>query len=694
MKTAISLLIAVLLCTDSMSQTVSVFASGSSWKYLANGNNQGSAWRSSSFNDATWLNGNAELGYGDGGEATVVSYGSNSSNKYITTYFRKSFNIADPSAYLTFTLGVVRDDGVVVYLNGVEVYRNNLPSGTISYNTLASSSISSSAESAWNNVVIPASSFISGNNVMAVEIHQVSASSSDISFNARLDASTSAAIPVVTRGAYLQKLTTSSVTIRWRTNIACNSKVEFGTSLSYNNNVTNSNLVTEHIVTVTGLNPSTKYFYSIGTSTQALQGDLKNNFYTASIAGSTNPVRIWVTGDFGNGSAQQTAVKNSYVAYTGTTPTNLWLWLGDNAYTNGTDAEYQTNVFNKYPDQLKSIPLFPTPGNHDYAQSGYQSTAALGLNFPYFNIFSVPSGGESGGVASNTPKYYSYNDANIHFIVLDSYGSLNSTTSPMYTWLQNDLIANTQRWTIVYFHHAPYSKGTHDSDTEIELVNMRTNIVPLLENYHVDLVLSGHSHTNERSYLMKGHYGLANSFTSAMKMSTATNTFTKTTPFNGTVYAVCGTSGQNPGTPMSGYPMPCMFFNNNSNNCSMVIDVAGDALTGKYLTSTGSIVDQFTINKVGTLLRESSIENNSLFVYTSSGEISVNYFLSEDANVVFDMFDIQGKQIANFSNVPSQQTAGHYSFDLSENNEFISSGIYLLRMTVNGVPTVKKVVMP
>lgn len=674
--------------------TDTLINTNSAWKYLDNGSNQGSAWRAAAFNDASWSSGNAELGYGDGGEATVVSYGSNSSNKYITTYFRKSFNVVNPSLYSALTLGIVRDDGVVVYINGIEVYRNNLPSGTIAFNTFATAAISGADETAWNNVVIPSSSLVAGANVMSVEIHQNAVSSSDISFNVRLFSSGSLTTPTVVRGAYLQKLSPTGVTIRWRTDIACDSKVQFGNSISYGNSVVDLNLVTEHIVTISGLNAATNYFYSIGTSTLKLQGDSKNNFYTAASTGSTNPVRIWVTGDFGNGSSQQTAVKNSYVTYTGTTPTNLWLWLGDNAYINGTDAEYQTNVFNKYTDQLKSFPLFPSIGNHDYAQVGYQSASALGLNFPYFNIFSVPSAGESGGVASNTPKYYSYNNANIHFIVLDSYGSLNNSTSPMYTWLQNDLSANSQRWTIVYFHHAPYSKGSHDSDTEIDLANMRTNIVPLLENYHVDLVLSGHSHTNERSYLMKGHYGLANSFTSAMKMSTATNTFTKTTPFNGTVYAVCGTSGESPETPQAGYPMPCMFFNNNSNNCSMVIDVSGDVLTGRYLTSAGVIVDQFTINKVGTQLRQTSLENNSLAVYASSGKISVNYYLSDDADVIFELFDIHGKQIANFSNVPSQQTAGHYSFDLSENDEFISSGIYLLRMTVNGVPIVKKVVMP
>ena len=168
----------------------------------------------------------------------------------------------------------------------------------------------------------------------------------------------------------------------------------------------------------------------------------------------------------------------------------------------------------------------------------------------------------------------------------------------MYNWLQSDLAANTQRWTVVYMHHPPYTLGTHNSNTEEELIDMRTNIVPLLENYKVDLVLSGHSHVNERSYMMKGHLGTSSTFTPAMKVSTQTNNFVKTAPYNGTVYAVCGTSGQDPeAINQVGFPMPAMFFNNNTNNCSLVIDVNGDNLACKYLTSAGVIVDDFTITK-------------------------------------------------------------------------------------------------
>ena len=119
---------------------------GAVWKYLDNGSNQGTAWRAATFNDSAWNSGPAQLGYGDDDEQTVVGYGPNSSNKYITTYFRKSFVVSDPAvASDGLTLNLLRDDGAVVYLNGTEVFRSNMPSGTIGYQTLASTTVTGTA---------------------------------------------------------------------------------------------------------------------------------------------------------------------------------------------------------------------------------------------------------------------------------------------------------------------------------------------------------------------------------------------------------------------------------------------------------------------------------------------------------------------------------------------------------------------
>ncbi len=91
----------------------------------------GTTWQGVGFDDALWANGNAQLGYGDGDESTIVSYGADPNNKYITTYFRKNLTIASTVNYLYYTLNYKRDDGIVIYIDGVELIRNNMPAGVI-----------------------------------------------------------------------------------------------------------------------------------------------------------------------------------------------------------------------------------------------------------------------------------------------------------------------------------------------------------------------------------------------------------------------------------------------------------------------------------------------------------------------------------------------------------------------------------
>jgi hypothetical protein len=166
--------------TTTDNQFISLINNGSSWKYFDQGTSPGASWATTGFNDAGWMQGNAQLGYGDGDEVTLVSYGSDAGNKHITTYFRKSFSIDDLSSLSDITASVLFDDGAVVYLNGVEVYRNNLPAGAIAYSTLALSAI---AENAPTSFTVDKNLLTLGTNTWAVEVHQVAANSSDISFD-------------------------------------------------------------------------------------------------------------------------------------------------------------------------------------------------------------------------------------------------------------------------------------------------------------------------------------------------------------------------------------------------------------------------------------------------------------------------------------------------------------------------------
>lgn len=164
---------------------------GASWKYLDN-NTRPANWETSGYSDVAWSTGNAQFGYGDGDESTCVASGGGGTlcmptgTKYTTTYFRKTVTIPNTALFANFIINLIRDDGAVVYVNGVEVLRNNMPTGAIAHGTFASSNINGAAESTPVTYYIPTSAFVNGVNTIAVEVHQIDATSSDLSFDFQL----------------------------------------------------------------------------------------------------------------------------------------------------------------------------------------------------------------------------------------------------------------------------------------------------------------------------------------------------------------------------------------------------------------------------------------------------------------------------------------------------------------------------
>jgi hypothetical protein len=571
---------------------------GSTWRYLDDGSNQGTTWRALGYSDSGWKIGPAQLGYGDGDEATVVSYGGNASAKQITTYFRRTFSVADPSSIGSLSLRILSDDGAVVYVNGTEAFRTNMPSGAIAFTTLASTTLFDAAESTFVSASISPSLLVPGSNVIAVEVHQSEPSSSDLSFDLDLSAGSSVA---VTRGPYLQLGTPNSVTVRWRTSAATIGRVQAGPSPGVVTGAgQESSPRTDHEVRLSGLTADSLYYYSIGTDSTTLAGDSTFRFRTSPLTGSERPTRVWVVGDSGTADANARAVRDAYTAFAGGRDADLWLMLGDNAYNDGLDHEYQAAVFNMFPELLRKTVLWPAYGNHD----GYGSDAASNTG-PYYDIFTLPKQGEAGGVASGTEAYYSFDYANIHFIELESFETDRSPNGAMLTWLRRDLAANTQPWVIAFFHHPPYSKGSHDSDAEIELIEMRQNALPILESFGVDLVLAGHSHAYERSYLVDGHYGDSTTFTSSMKKdggsgrSDGSGAYQKSTyamaAREGAVYVVAGVAGHISGGALN-YPA---MYTSQSVLGSVVLDITGNQLDATFVDSSGVRRDYFSIVKGG-----------------------------------------------------------------------------------------------
>lgn len=1007
------------------------------WRFLDNGTDQGTTWTSLNFVDNTWSAGQAELGYGDGDEVTIVNYGPNRNNKHITTYFRHSFLVTNVAIIESLSLKLIRDDGAVVYLNGAEVLRNNLPSGPINYSTLATTDISGTGEVTFVTTNLPPHLLRAGNNVVAVEIHQVNKTSDDISFALELAAafrnnppsvaliaptngatflaptnvtlaaeatdpegalsrveffentnrlaeitsppfeftwpaigpgiyslyaiavdaqgaratssvatitvrsnlppsvtllnptngavfispatiifnanavdpdgavarlefyqgdmligedasepysfavsnvvagnyqfrviavddlgarsssevvdiivrdnvppsvefitpasnavfialgdipiqlgatdsdgaiismelffgtdllataatnsltyafsnaspgeytfvaratddhgasasnmvsitvrsnlpptvdiatptngqafavpalvavlatasddegeirrielwegtnklaessssplsfdwpqetagayelfaiatdrrgqsSTSSVvtislrIPGIIRGPYLQLGTPTAMTVRWRTDLPTNSVVRYGTNASSLDFVLSEPAARiDHEMRITGLTPRTEYFYSVGSTTHTLAEGPEYSFLTS--PDSSQPARIWILGDSGRGNDWAAQVRDAYYAFNGTNRTDLWLMLGDNAYYSGLDHEHQIALFDMYPQTLRQLPLWPTIGNHE------AYSADTNGHFAYLDIFSLPTAGEAGGVPSGSERYYSFDFGNIHFVCLDSMTVDRTTNGAMHAWLREDLAANTNHWLIAFWHHPPYSKGVHDSDYEIELFEMRENIVPLLESYGVDLVLAGHSHSYERSFLMNGHYGTSDTLVPSMIKDagdgrpTGTGAYHKDAlaPFNeqGAVYVVAGSSAWIDWGEMN---HPAMFISLVELG-SLVLDVHGHVLDLKFLRENGAIRDSFTLIKGAptNVLQVTGLKiSDGMLTLTWNSVLGESYYVERATRLFAQPWDVVSEAIPAVSrstswSQPVERNAGAYFY--------------------------------
>jgi hypothetical protein len=512
------------------------------------------------------------------------------------------------------------------------------------------------------------------------------------------------------KGPYLQIGTQNSMIVRWETNVPTDSKVAYGTnSVALTSSVSNAIVSVTHSLQITGLTPYTKYFYSIGTTSAVIQSGADNYFLTSPAPGSKDKYRFWVTGDCGNGSTNQTNCKNQYIAYTGTTVTNGWLLLGDNAYSNGTNTEFNTKFFAYYQnDIMKKAVLWPVPGNHDY-----NSGASTATTVPYYSIFSTPASAQAGGLPSGTPAYYSYDYGNVHFLALDSYGTVGlktfyDTTGAQAIWVKNDLAASNKKWKVAYWHHPPYTMGSHNSDFEPDLNLIRNNFIRMLERFGVDLILCGHSHVYERTKLMKGHYGLESSFSAAThNISSSSAKYdgsANSCPYIkdsltkklGSVYVVAGSSGQLGGSQLQ-YPHNAMYYSNNSNGGSLVLDIEANRLDLKWLCADGVIRDNFTmfkdVNQVksftvtptqttnisaswpGNFVWSNSSSTQSISVSTSS---TTTFWVRDPNNCVADTFKFYvlptGINYTNSENtsvvVFPNPTTGLFNVEISGNEKY------------------------
>lgn len=400
------------------------------------------------------------------------------------------------------------------------------------------------------------------------------------------------------RAPYLQMVSAAGITLRWQSVAAYRGVVRYGLSPDKLDKFRiESESRERHEIRLADLKPATRYYYAIGPeddeSKSRTDGD--DWFITSPQTGSQQSVRFLVLGDPGLAIPGQAKMRDAALQWLqehkrhNRAEMDLLLTTGDNAYKSGKNEEFQYQFFEPFKNILRNTPVWPIYGNHDARR------------WSFFDIFSFPTKAESGGIASGTEHYYSFDYGQVHVVILDSHDSSRNKHGDMAGWLRRDLKANRLPWVISLFHHPPYSKGSHDSDNTYDsrgrMPDMRENIVPILEQAGVDLVLGGHSHMYERSYLVDCHYGPSASFNQSMILNRHKQHYQKrsrgSAPHEGTVYTVVGSSARADYGPLDHPVMATSLMEVGS----LVVDVNGSRLDGRFIGSNGKVLDHFSITK-------------------------------------------------------------------------------------------------
>ncbi len=441
---------------------------------------------------------------------------------------------------------------------------------------------------------------------------------------------------IFSRSPYLQLATDSSIHIVWRTKIKMNPIIRFGKNVDNLKEKIGSEFILERRTVdesdksindtsslfdapegtrqfeakISNLDPNSTYYYSVFDGEKRLTPkDSSYYFKTHPKPGSKSPLYFWVVGDSGTGGENQAKVHTAMRKYNQVKNLELdmYIHVGDMAYTSGTDGEFSERFFKMYEPTLRNTVCWAAMGNHE----GKTSKGEDGIG-PYYDAYICPKAAEAGGLPSGKEAYYSFDYGKVHFIVLDSHDLDRRPTGAMAQWLKADLEKTKAEWLIAYFHHPPYTKGSHDSDKEQQLIEMREHIMPILESGGVDIVFTGHSHIYERSMLINGAYvtptvsdgvilddGDGNPNGDGPYIKSA-----GLVPHNGTVQVVAGHGGTKVSRKGTMPIMRSIFVENGS----VLVSISDNVLTGTMLNLDGLIRDTFAIKKEGTIIH-SPIEN-------------------------------------------------------------------------------------
>jgi hypothetical protein len=483
----------------------------------------------------------------------------------------------------------------------------------------------------------------------------------------------------ISLGPYVQRVATDRATVVWYTNDSTPGVLKYGTTSGQWLGSVNVPAGTVHAAEATGLKPKTKYFYEVsdGTTTLATGDDFY--FETHIPAGARTPFSFIAVGDLADGSSYQKDVAARMIIER---PKHEFaLFLGDIVYSSGTRNEYLKYYFPVYKDLHRNFCIFPTLGNHDIKTS----KAA-----PYFEFFYTPTNNPDG-----VENYYSFDYANAHIICLDDELLVSGAAlTKQLDWLRKDLAdakARGQHWLVTMFHRPPYTYGTHTDDDFT-----KSTFVPELEKAGVDLVLCGHSHVAERSFLLNNNKIINQDL----------SYYPKDGASPGTVYVVAGSGGKNDNLDGN---HKLMAFKQGKAAGFEIVYINGDTVRGKYMKRDGSVVDIFTMTKKGNVSHveiTDPAQRPMQFVLNYPNPFRPRQAL-EGLNIVFEMsqvqpvraavYDLTGREVARLSNGELLGPGRHILKwnGKGQNGESVANGAYFYRLQAGvQVHTAKILLLP
>lgn len=445
------------------------------------------------------------------------------------------------------------------------------------------------------------------------------------------------------RAPYIQNPTQTTVEIAWRSVDPYAGVVKYDTEKGLlRNEVSEANPQQKHHVRIPGLEPSTRYFYAVYQDGELVQDE--ENFRTARRFDET-AFSFLVLGDSGVDTPTQWQVSEEMRRSMNESEIDFVLHVGD--VHQGSGDYYDNIYFKPYREIIKNVNIFTSLGNHDVI------TDNGGV---YLDDFYLPHNNPD-----STERYYSFRWANAFFIALDTNGDY-SPNSSQYNFLIDALESEERRaatWTFVYAHHPPYTEywtGYYGDE------NVQNHLVPVYENYDVDMVLNGHTHSYERGEKEHVHY------------------------------IVSGGGGGNLDDYFVDYDH--VSFSSKSHHFTR-IDVNDDELLITAINENGQQIDRFTINKFSQV----SVDEEASFpdgfqLYQNypnpaREQTTIEYDVPAAGRFVLELIDILGHRLATL--VDREHVPGRYS--VTFNTQEVASGFYLYRLRGKDLELTKEFVV-